>query len=276
MSVPELVGKHPDDARWLLHQDWFRKKFPVHAESIRLGGYSRAEIKPEERTPEHNRLQNQFLNPGYARAFVGIAVGWDSVNSYEAKVRGFAKMVFEDDPSRRRTWIRQSLEHVSSWKAKEAQRTEWVETRIQELSDGHSHLRLIFTGGDGKSKPLSREIMEGFRLAPFAVFEKDAVDVHLSAFSNVEYVVCGKGENQTVKLTEIVLQTRDMKIEVKPSISDDYPIVLRQVGQSKCDYLLVNRFEAEGVTRQEFVEIFRRGGVRVVFHDDVVAEVTAQ
>lgn len=69
----------------------------------------------------------------------------------------------------------------------------------------------------------------------------------------------------------------DFNIEIKPLVSDDYPSVLRQIRRrfgtsgvpSSNEILLLERFDARGATRQQFVDIFKASDISVVFLADV-------
>lgn len=75
-------------------------------------------------------------------------------------------------------------------------------------------------------------------------------------------------------------RSQGMAIEIKPSIGDDYPAVLRQMrghrANNRLGYylenqvLLVGEFNARGATIQQFIKTFEVSGIRVVFLDDVV------
>jgi hypothetical protein len=61
------------------------------------------------------------------------------------------------------------------------------------------------------------------------------------------------------------------RIEVKPSVGDDYPSVLRQMKRERADTLFIGEYVGEGVTREQFVKIFNNEGIRVVFRLSVAA-----
>ena len=64
-------------------------------------------------------------------------------------------------------------------------------------------------------------------------------------------------------------------IEVKPGVGDDYPAVLRQIrniaGKGK-RILFLEHYNGVGATKSQFVELFNRSGVKVVFRDDAERE----
>lgn len=59
------------------------------------------------------------------------------------------------------------------------------------------------------------------------------------------------------------------RIEIKPTVGDNFPAVLRQMKANKCDVLYVGSYSGMGATREQFVAFFKREGIRVVFHGDV-------
>lgn len=62
-----------------------------------------------------------------------------------------------------------------------------------------------------------------------------------------------------------------LSVEIKPTVGDDYPSVLRQIKRTKCEYLLIRSYTGTGATRDQFIQFFQTQGVRVVFESDVDA-----
>lgn len=60
-----------------------------------------------------------------------------------------------------------------------------------------------------------------------------------------------------------------LRVEVKPSVGDDYPVVLRTMRANRCSVLLIEEYAGTGVTREQFVTVFRKSGIRVVFLEEV-------
>jgi hypothetical protein len=58
-------------------------------------------------------------------------------------------------------------------------------------------------------------------------------------------------------------------IEIKPSVSDDYPAVLRQMKNSHSEVLLTREYTGQGATREQFVALFETAGIAVVFVDEI-------
>lgn len=63
-----------------------------------------------------------------------------------------------------------------------------------------------------------------------------------------------------------------VKIEIKPSIGDDYPAVLRQMRANHSNVLLVRDYCGRGATRQQFIKTFAAASIDVVFLCDLERE----
>jgi hypothetical protein len=76
--------------------------------------------------------------------------------------------------------------------------------------------------------------------------------------------------NGTVSVDELGLSAGiGVAIELKPSVGDDYPAVLRQMRTNGAECLFLKEYCGVGVMRAQFVEIFKLAGIRVVFFEEV-------
>ena len=97
-----------------------------------------------------------------------------------------------------------------------------------------------------------------------AVFEVGLIDVTVTAEIFCPPTHASETEGGWVEIVRLF-------VEIKPTVADEYPAVLRQMLRSKASVLFLREYRGEGATQEEFVEIFRRANKRVVF----VAEVDA-
>lgn len=65
--------------------------------------------------------------------------------------------------------------------------------------------------------------------------------------------------------------TKTWRIEIKPTVADDYPAVLRQMARNRSDHLFVGSYQGQGATEDQFVRIFAASEKRVIFKRDVDA-----
>lgn len=59
--------------------------------------------------------------------------------------------------------------------------------------------------------------------------------------------------------------------ELKSTVDDDYPAVLRQMKANHSQVLLLRDYVGTGATREQFIATFATAGKRVVFLCDVEA-----
>lgn len=100
-------------------------------------------------------------------------------------------------------------------------------------------------------------------------FEKEGYDVYLSfdmyfkdtmdVFDNGEFNHLGSDNYETIPL----------KIEIKPTVSDDYPNILRQMKASKANILYLMEYTGVGISKEQFIEYFRTERIRIVFDSDI-------
>ena len=60
-----------------------------------------------------------------------------------------------------------------------------------------------------------------------------------------------------------------LRIELKPSLGDDYPSVLRQCIAAKCDSIVVGSYSGSGAPFESVIEIFKRSGIRMISEPEI-------
>ncbi len=89
------------------------------------------------------------------------------------------------------------------------------------------------------------------------IFEKRGIDVILSIeFFDEEYNI-----SQTI-ISEIW-------IEIKSYVADDYPAVLRQMENSECQILFLEKYSGVGANEVQFKRIFELSGIKVIFKHEI-------
>lgn len=94
----------------------------------------------------------------------------------------------------------------------------------------------------------------------YVEFENKGLDVVLSAGCRL---IQDKIKN------DIIVYSAEHRIEIKPSIGDDFPTVLRQVKALRANVLFLKKYVGSGISEQNFLKIFSNEGIRVVFSRDV-------
>jgi uncharacterized protein (DUF3820 family) len=65
-----------------------------------------------------------------------------------------------------------------------------------------------------------------------------------------------------------------VRIEIKPSMGDDFPAVMRQMKANHCNVLYLDAYTGAGATLEQVTKMFAASGMRVLLHKDFAA--TAQ
>ncbi len=311
--VDEVVAIDPDYVRWLLAQDWFAKKNPViHQTVINLNQ------EPAE-TPAHNALQALFLDDAYCWALVECLRFPDAQYHHPCRYPPDAwEGLVEQLRVQATTWRRRIAEAYGAYRAwRERARGERhmrlrLASYVSVSRANRAALRRLAraTGEEfGLPGPVAKAAasetaferqdidavveVRSLALRPlkrFAKLDRWTTAIDLGQISNVGNAASvGYGDAVKVVLVEPKLSGSGspgpIGVEIKPSVGDDFPSILRQIQKAKARtqnrlpiVLLVDQFAARGVTREQMVEMFARSGVPVVFKsalDTKAAEIRA-
>lgn len=190
---------------------------------------------PPEDTPEHNALQVLFLDNQFCLAVVEAA-GWNCRAEFELKQRKYRE-AFEE---KQRKHEKMQSDYIKEYERGGYRFPSWPLESKQEQEARQAFEAAVYD-------PLLSDKR----------FELDGVDVSF-------LIAC-----------EPVIWFGKFDIEIKPSVSDDYPTILRQIlartrrPGSGSQILFLDQFDARGATVQQFIEIFNVNNIRVVFRKDV-------
>lgn len=65
---------------------------------------------------------------------------------------------------------------------------------------------------------------------------------------------------------------KGVRIEVKPSLGDDFPSVMRQMQRLRCRYLVIQTYTGRGVSLQDLRKMFAANDLRLVMLQEIEAE----
>jgi len=60
-----------------------------------------------------------------------------------------------------------------------------------------------------------------------------------------------------------------LRVEIKPSLGDDYPAVIRQMRASRCNILIIDDYAGSGATLNEVRKMFNNSGIAFVSFSDI-------
>ena len=241
-----------DYMTWLEAQPWFRDRF---------GHLLPQDMRDDiQATPTHNKLQVLFLNSAYCIAFARAA-GKKSFSDQETMARasvekncelaGLAYILSQSELAKVRA-------ERQSWCAKNpgAADDNW---QIREFD--HDERR------HAQSAERAGRQLDALNSAKYVIKAMSAFEV-----AGADVVVLLRWQWPSFEHGyDVAGNERRFRIEIKPTMGDDYPVVLRQMQRHKTTYLFVDQYDAEGATTEQMIAIFRAGGKAVVFKRDVDA-----
>lgn len=214
-------------------------------------------------TPEHNRLQNRFLDESFAIRFAMAA---------SPALRQALTSLQHIDLSK--TWANYVQRELTAEKERSDRRQRWnAPSRMPELRNDlmRQASRLAFATFSGT--------LEGATwLKPIACveleFEKDGADVSYrviggAGFETTAAIQLGSDEGAEEKRIATYGVNFPFRVEVKPIVGDDYPAILRAMKTVKTRQLLVGEYAGAGATWDELVKVFELSGITAVLLDDV-------
>lgn len=263
---------------WLTAQPWFKEKFqPIYNLVINNFG------EPSE-TPEHNAMQALFLDDEYVVA-VGMATGADlrayatcehRVQEIGQRLASLAEAASNQIANNERyieIYGARKIYAASGHFVDYAKEIESCRLSIQHSAatrDALGALRTAIT----QWLPSPR-----FRVGRVkATFEQEGVDV-TAAFA--VWPAIAITDEHRILLEDTYPATGnhlawhdtiagvDIRLELKPTLGDEYPGVLRQMDRNGTSILIVGEFRAEGATLEQCTKLFARSRKTLVMMSEV-------
>lgn len=232
----EVLESDPLYKDWLLGQDWFREKFGnIH--TVIINNFA----EPSE-TPEHNAMQAMFLDEDWA-------IEWVHTKAFEEFIFKNKKIQFE--ALGYDVFISFECLHVERNKNKQTQ----FETGKQLILDKNRDTAIAFweifpdVGLPSLTYSYLQDIQDKRR--PDESIEH-AWDVLIKDVHKWKY-----RDNW---------ETKHIGIELKPSIGDDYPAILRKMKsisgrQDRIEILAYHQFSARGISEENLIKLFKNEGI---------------
>lgn len=212
-----------------------------------------------ERTPDHNRMQNRFLDAEFARKFATQA-------SYEVR----NALISLKELSLERMWqhyVESKMKEALSWAltAPASQRNSILNSTSARLESEAARLEWSYVGGALSktgtwSNPLSIGALE---------FEDQGADVSYVMECFLYLKVRSADFSNTDREIGRFSASESFRVEVKPVVGDDYPAILRAMKAVKSKQLLVGDYCGHGASWSEVVKVFALSGITAVLLDDV-------
>lgn len=188
-------------------------------------------------SPEHNLLQSRFLDDNFCAALVRLLVEEGAIDKWRIE--------------RRQSTIEQCEKSIKD--------EEWS---IQNLTTGWRK--------DERDAP---EKIDACRKNIFSLAQQidDARTAFWPAVTSVRLEERGVDVVLCWGLSRPI--GYEYKIELKPSVGDDFPSVMRQMKLLGAPTLILERYEGRGVPEPAFRKMMGLGGMRVIFLQEIEEEI---
>jgi hypothetical protein len=278
----EALAQDRQYVEWLIAQPWFREKYG-NVYNVVINNFG----EPSE-TPEHNALQARFTDSKFCWAFV--------------------RCISDDLKDLRAEWLKLARTHIASLLEMTdrllADREIAPAKHGRELAD----LRRWFANGDAERRErlaveaynrecTSRDSNILWNTVAAADYKAWIADGRFSVSTRCEYEVDGI---DVVLFFTVKAKSSDGKrcifdsfngtpgldyndatsdrriparlpIELKPTVADEYPAILRQMRRSGASILLLGEYLGVGATLDQVRTMFAQSGLRMLFVRDVEA-----
>ena len=265
-TVAELLAVDPQYADWVSAQAWVAERFAeLHSAIISRG----AGI---DDSPEHNAIQGRFLDPLFRAWFFRVARPRDVADSAEAVIRGITET--REKPIRKLSEKIKEQEARVGWKTAELAKYNSKlpyspESYFMKLQANIKELTMSIDESKAEIDRIQKEIDvldDPGNFPPVisseVTFESRGVDVAVRGWV---HVTTSHGEKSTCMLY-------DAKVELKPTLGDEYPTVIRQMRRLEADVLVVGMYTGRGVSEPQMRAMFGSSGIRVVFLQEIEEE----
>lgn len=148
----------------------------------------------------------------------------------------------------------------------------WVAERFAEL-----HAALLTRGAGTDDTPehnaLQARFLDGvFRSSFVRIILGTSEEYHTSVqfeHRGVDVVICWGEGYYDFESKERWENRNRSRIELKPTLGDDYPTTLRQMQRLKCDALLIGQYTGRGVSETQLRQIFEMSRFHILFVQEI-------
>lgn len=254
-TVAELLTTDPTYADWVTAQGWVAERFAeLHAAILSRGAGT-------DDTPEHNALQGRFLDSAFCLATLRVLRPARIANEIKSLRNVLASR--RKDPAIRQ---RQNVEYAEAG-VRQAMKGpwfvhDWTPEKIQEVTE-RNIAEAEQTLAEEKEK--FNKIQDEIDNLPDLSSYKARVLCQVEEF---EY----KGVDVVLKWTvefDIYTETGTLNVELKPSLGDDYPSVMRQMRTLGCRHIVVGTYTGRGLSEPQLRSMFETNGMRLVFLQEI-------
>jgi len=240
-TVAELLEKDPAYAEWITAQGWVAERFAeLHAAILSRGAGT-------DDSPEHNVIQARFLDPVFRVACVSAAYPGLIADEKNERVKWAGEEAFKS------VWKGNGWYRVEGWRVSNTKFATMAEAIAAEQSIKDAEKASDKINGE-KARIEAENTEKATGVLSKVVFEQKGIDAIIS-FKNIMYY------------------SRTFKVEIKPTMGDDYPTVMRQAQRLGCSVLLIGEYTGRAVPEPLVRQMFAASGIVMISVRDIEAEI---
>jgi hypothetical protein len=239
---------------WCKKQDFFKDKKEYN---IIVNQF--ISTTTDSKTPEHNKLQNLFLDSDFQYIFL------NKLSSFRLQHELLVKLYESEE----------YIKYFGNQRFKE-------KIKIEPVFETEYNWDIKLTIEDDYTDKIN--VNEEFCIEDRVKNEKDAeIIVKMCKESNMSY---SEGRrilsSQVCRDVGLYFDYPYIYIEVKPLLGDDYPCVLRKMTNqikltnAKCNYnkfiLFVKEYKSNITTKEQLIDIFKMSNILIIFHIEETTE----
>jgi hypothetical protein len=218
----EVLANDRQYCEWLMGQGDFLNRYSG-IKTLIINNF-----KEPEDTPEHNKLQALFLDNSFCLAvFKSIGFSIEKISSSVHERDMHHQKIFKKYNDVIQKDLRKALMLCDELKA-----FNFNITQVKFEVDGAD----VFVRGSISNTKDYQEIYEKLDKESYS-FGDDCI----SSIGN---------------LIRYHFHVPELKIEIKPTIGDDYPSVMRQIKANKCNVLFYQSYSGAGISEQDMIKMF--------------------
>lgn len=250
-TVAELLTKDPAYAEWVANQGWVAERFAeLHAAILSRGAVT-------DDSPEHNAIQVRFLDETFRLACL-MAAEPSKLRQDKIDVLSFVTGIANKKIKECSDAILYAGEKIENgpekWEktARDFSEDKWFDKYNSQIAESR---KSIAEANLWLQKPCDF----GPIIKTMVKFEFRGIDVLISwSWEFAGRVWANKAERA---------------IEIKPTMGDDFPSVMRQMGRLKSDVLVVGEYTGRAVSEPQLRQMFEANGHTLLFVRDIEAEI---
>lgn len=271
--ITELLND-PNYLDWCKNQPWFQSKFPIIYNIAVTQSIS--SLKNDQPTPGHNKLQNWFLSKQNQIIFIDKNYNTKQNKIYYTKLfqnEDYIRLFGKKDLSIVDNCIQSSIEFED--------KNNWDVVIKNNFYLPNQEFWVHPVSIEESKKELKN--LEIFRYKTYWESNKTNV-VDENGYSvkdkSGNWIHDDNKRESYIEWKQFVPIRFNIYIEIKTTLGDDYPCVLRKMknqiqltkDKSGNYYLLIQDFESKVTSKEELVMIFSQSNIKVIFFYDLISK----